>query len=63
VTSPVLPELITEGDTVTEAMENVRDAFQVVLEIYEDEGRALPDSIIVDPDDGAVTTEQLLAVG
>jgi hypothetical protein len=30
-------------------MENVRDAFQVVLEIYEDEDCALPDSIIVDP--------------
>jgi antitoxin HicB len=41
VTSPVLPELITEGDTVEEAMENARDAFHLVLEIYEDEGRPL----------------------
>jgi antitoxin HicB len=28
VTSPVLPELVTEGDTVEEALENVRDALK-----------------------------------
>ena len=27
VTSPALPELITEGDTLEEAQENVQDAF------------------------------------
>ena len=42
VTSPLLPELITEGDTVEEALANAEDAFAVVLEIYEDEGRSLP---------------------
>ena len=42
VTSPLLPELITEGDTVAEALANAEDAFAVVLEIYEDEGRPLP---------------------
>ena len=41
VTSPLLPELITEGDTVAEALANAEDAFAVVLEIYEDEGRSL----------------------
>ena len=39
VTSPLLPELITEGDTLSEAMANAEDALAVVLEIYEDEGR------------------------
>jgi predicted RNase H-like HicB family nuclease len=28
VTSPVLPELVTEGDTVEEALENVRDVLK-----------------------------------
>ena len=42
VTSPLLPELITEGDTLSEALANAEDAFAVVLEIYEDEGRPLP---------------------
>jgi antitoxin HicB len=32
VTSPLLPELVTEG----EALENVKDALAAVIEIYED---------------------------
>jgi len=42
VTSPLLPELITEGDTVEEVMENVKDALRAVLELYEDMGRPVP---------------------
>ncbi len=42
ITSPLLPELLTEGDTVEEALENVRDALAAVVEAYEDLGRALP---------------------
>ena len=42
VTSPLLPELITEGDTVAEALENAKDAFAAVSEIYEDRGVPLP---------------------
>lgn len=45
VTSPLLPELITEGDTVAEALANVEDAFATVVEIYEDRGRALPSGV------------------
>ena len=45
VTSPVLPELITEGDTLEEANSNVRDAFEAVAELYAEQGRALPSSI------------------
>ena len=40
VTSPVLPELLTEGDTLDEAQANVRDAFDAVVELYEEEGHA-----------------------
>jgi antitoxin HicB len=42
VTSPVLPELVTEGDTPDDVMDNVRDALDAALELYEDEGRPLP---------------------
>ncbi len=42
VTSPVLPELVTEGDTLEEAQANVRDAFEAVVELYADQGRQLP---------------------
>src|SRR5438270_87517 len=39
VTSPLLPELITEGDSVEDALENVRDALAAVIEIYQETGR------------------------
>jgi antitoxin HicB len=42
VTCPVLPELVTEGDTAEEALENVKDALAAVVEIYRDLGRQLP---------------------
>lgn len=42
VTSPLIPELVTEGDTVEEALENVKDALVAVVEVYEDLGRSLP---------------------
>ncbi|MEM7012630.1 MAG: type II toxin-antitoxin system HicB family antitoxin [Verrucomicrobiota bacterium] len=42
VTSPLLPELLTEGDTFEDAFENVRDALAAVAEIYEDLGKSFP---------------------
>ena len=42
VTSPLLPELVTEGDTVEDALENVKDAIAAVVEIYHDLGKTLP---------------------
>jgi antitoxin HicB len=42
VTSPALPELLTEGDTLEEAVEHVRDALAAVVELYEDFGKPLP---------------------
>ena len=62
VTSPLLPELITEGDTVAEALANAEDAFAVVLEIYEDEGRSLPPGILVDNTNGPLSVEAILSV-
>jgi antitoxin HicB len=42
VTCPILPELITEGDTIAEALVNVRDALTAIIEAYEDLSRPLP---------------------
>jgi antitoxin HicB len=42
VTSPVVPELITEGDTLEDAYRNVGDAWGAVVEIYTEQGRTLP---------------------
>lgn len=42
VTSPLLPELVTEGDTLDDALMNARDALAAVVEAYEDLGRPLP---------------------
>jgi len=39
VTSPLVPELVTEGDTVREALANVQDAMAAVIETYQDLGR------------------------
>ena len=44
ITSPLLPELITEGDSVEEALENVKDALAAVVEIYQDLGQPFPKS-------------------
>ena len=42
VTCPVLPELITEGDTLDEAVANANDALAAISEAYEDLKRPLP---------------------
>ncbi len=42
VTSPLLPELVTEGETVEEALANVEDALAAVIESYHELGRELP---------------------
>lgn len=62
VTSPLLPELITEGDTIAECLVNVEDAFAVVLEIYEDEGRPLPAGICAEDANGPVSIEAVVSL-
>jgi len=61
VTSPLLPELISEGDTPEEILENVRDALDAVLETYEDLGRQLPANIQQDSKTDTIKFEYLVA--
>ena len=60
VTSPLLPELVTEGDTIDEVMANVRDALAAVIETYEDLGRPLPQNAMVPDVSGPVWLETLV---
>jgi antitoxin HicB len=62
VTSPALPELITEGDNLEEAYANVRDALAAVLELYADQGRPLPTGITL-PASGEMIWSEALVEG
>jgi len=62
VTSPALPELITDGDTLEEAFANVKDALAAVIELYADEGRALPTSMELPSSGQVVWSEALVEV-
>lgn len=61
VTSPVLPELLTEGDSLEEAYANVRDALAAVVELYADQGRTLPQTTSL-PDGQVVWSDALVEV-
>lgn len=61
VTSPLLPELVTEGDTVEAALANVQDAVAAVVEVYEDLGRRLPANTQLADDEGPVWLETVVA--
>ncbi len=54
VTCEELPELLTEGTSVDEALENVKDAFAATIELYEDLGWTLPEKIHVRDEDVSV---------
>lgn len=62
VTSPLLPELITEGDTMAEALANVDDAFAAVVEIYQDQDLSLPAGIFMDETNHPVSVEAIVSV-
>ncbi len=65
VTCPLLPELVTEGDTVEDALSNVPDALAAVIELYEDLERPLPSNLSPGPlasDDEAMTVETIVAM-
>ena len=63
VTSPLLPELVTEGDTLQAALANVPDAVQAVVEIYQDQNRPLPATLHPDPAAAPIEFEYLWSAG
>ena len=61
VTSPALPELVTEGDTLSDALENAKDALAAVIELYEEDGRSLPRNIWITDANDPVWFETVIA--
>ena len=61
VTSPVLPELVTEGDTLVQAIGNVQDALEAVIEIYEDLKKPFPANLQQDPKNAPIRFEGIVA--
>ena len=45
VTCDELPPFITEGNTLQEAFEHCKDCFEVVMELYEDFNKTLPEAL------------------
>ena len=62
VTSPILPELLTEGDSLEEAYANVPDALAAVSELYAEQGRKLPVGTELPSSGGVVWSEALVEV-
>lgn len=42
ITCPLLPDLVTEADTLEEVMPHVADALEALMEAYEDLSKPLP---------------------
>jgi antitoxin HicB len=62
VTSPLLPELVTEGNTTDAALMHVKEAFQAVVELYEELGTQLPATIRQPSEAHAIQFEYAAAV-
>jgi antitoxin HicB len=60
VTSPILPELITEVDDLQDLNTVVKDAVNAVLELYEDTGKKIPSNLIADEDKSPLWFESLV---
>ena len=62
VTSPLLQELITEGDAFEGAMENLADALAAVIEIDQETGRTFPDGLTISESTAQQRAEMVVAV-
>ena len=61
VTSPLLPELVTEGNSVDEALHNTLDALAAVIEAYRELGRSLPINTQIQDPNSALWLETVIA--
>jgi antitoxin HicB len=61
VTSPLLPELVTEGDSLEEALANAKDALAAVVESYAELGRQLPKNSEIKDSGGPVWLETVIS--
>ncbi len=61
VISPLLPELVTEGGSLDEALENVKDALAAVIELYQDLGRSWPENTQISDTNSPVWLETVVS--
>ena len=60
ITSPILPELITEIDDIKNLNEVVEDAVSAVVELYEDTGKKLPSGLVAKVERSPILFESLI---
>ncbi len=63
ITCPLLPNLITEADTLDEVMPNVADALSALIEAYQDLNQPLPSVLQPVVDNTTLWTETLIPIG
>ncbi|MBV6396399.1 MAG: hypothetical protein HFACDABA_01997 [Anaerolineales bacterium] len=61
VTCPLLPELITEGDSVLEALNNANDALAAIVEALKELGQPLPPALQPSKENTPLWVETVLA--
>lgn len=60
VTSPVLPELVTEIDDLRQLDEVVRDAMIALIELYQETGKEFPPGLIAEGMKSPIWFESLI---
>jgi len=62
VTCPLLPELITEGENVQDALQNANDALIAIVEALKELKRPMPPALQPAQEDTPIWIETVLAV-
>ena len=62
VTCPLLPELITEGESIQEALQNANDALAAIVDGYRQLERPLPPVLHPAQDSSPIWIETVLAI-
>ncbi|TGO02236.1 hypothetical protein PN36_28255 [Candidatus Thiomargarita nelsonii] len=62
MTCPLLPNLVTEADTLDEVIPHVTDAFMALIEAYEDLNQPLPVVLQALPSGSTLWSDTLIQV-
>ena len=62
VTCPLLPELITEGDNIQDALQNANDALAAIVEAFKELKQPMPPVLQPAQEDTPLWVETVLAV-
>jgi antitoxin HicB len=60
ITSPLVPELVTEIDELVDLNSRVHDALAAVIELYQDMGKQFPANLRADDGEAPVLFESLV---